>query len=405
VVVPLRRNRDFVALWVGQAVSSLGISISSFGYPVVVLAETGSAVRAGLVGSVLAGTAFVFRLPAGVLVDRWNRRAILVCCDLGRVLNAGAFALMLALGHFVFAQVLVVAFFEAALGVLFGPAESAAVRNVVAPEQIREAVAVNASRGSFAGVLGPPVGGLLISLSRALPFAADALSYLVSLVCIVSVKGRLQAERKSSTPPRRLGEVLDGLRFIRAHLFLRAALLVFMAFGLILGSIGLVILVLARNHGATAGEIGVMFAISASGGLVGGLLTSRLVQRVRPFTLFAIFVWSTTGAIFALTVLDAPVAYGLAGAVPFFFVPPLNAVVFGLIAEQAPDELQGRVVSAAIQIGSLLAPAGPLVAGALVAAAGASRAVVVYGCAVALFACAATASRGLRSYDPRQPAA
>jgi hypothetical protein len=69
---------------------------------------------------VLAGTAFFLRLPAGVLADRWNRRAILIACDLGRALNAGLFAIALALGHFVFAHVLVVAFVEAALGVLAG---------------------------------------------------------------------------------------------------------------------------------------------------------------------------------------------------------------------------------------------------------------------------------------------
>ena len=55
----------------------LGISISSFAYPLVVLDETGSPARAGLVGSVLAGTAFFLRLLASVLPDRWNRRGAL----------------------------------------------------------------------------------------------------------------------------------------------------------------------------------------------------------------------------------------------------------------------------------------------------------------------------------------
>lgn len=61
----LRANREFTALWIGQAVSNLGIGISSFAYPVVVLAATGSAVKAGAVGSVFAATAFVLRIPAG----------------------------------------------------------------------------------------------------------------------------------------------------------------------------------------------------------------------------------------------------------------------------------------------------------------------------------------------------
>src|SRR3954471_23419945 len=111
----LRRNRDYQALWLGQAVSNLGISISSFAYPVIVLTATGSPAKAGLVGSVLAGTAFFLRLPAGGLVDRWNRRAILIACDAGRAVNAGAFAAALAAGHLYFPHVLVVAFVEASL--------------------------------------------------------------------------------------------------------------------------------------------------------------------------------------------------------------------------------------------------------------------------------------------------
>jgi MFS family permease len=137
----------------------LGISISSFAYPLVVLDQPGSPAKAGLVGSILGGTAFFLRLPAGVLVDRWNRRAILIACDVGRALNAAAFAIALALGHFFYPQVLAVAFVEAALGVLFGPAEAAAVRRVVAPEQVRAAVAQNQSRSAIPGLIGPPLGG------------------------------------------------------------------------------------------------------------------------------------------------------------------------------------------------------------------------------------------------------
>src|SRR5439155_26104932 len=144
----LRRNREFVALWVGQALSSLGISISSFAYPLVVLDATGSPAQAGLVGSVLAGTTFFLRLPAGALVDRWDRKRVLVACDLGRALNSAGLAAALALGHFLLAHVLLVAFVEGALGVLYGPAEAVAVRRVVAPEQVREAVAVHQRRGA-----------------------------------------------------------------------------------------------------------------------------------------------------------------------------------------------------------------------------------------------------------------
>ena len=390
----LRHNREFAALWLGQAISNLGISSSSFAYPLVLLADTRSAVKAGAVGTVLAATAFVMRLPAGALVHLLSSRTILIACDLGRLLNSGLFALALALGHFWYPHVLLVAFFEAALGVLFGPAESAAVRRVVGPERMREAVAANASRSAVPGVLGPPLGGVLLAAGRSLPFVADAISYAASLVCILTVRSELGPERSEHRTP--IADALEGLRWLLRDRFLRTALLFFMAFGLVLGSVGLVLLVLARDHGAGSGELGLMFALTAGGGVLGALAAPRLVGVLRPHVLMLLFAWLAAAATLSLSVLDSPIAFGLAGAVAFFFVPPLNAAVFGRIGERAPDALQGRVTSAAIQVASLLGPIGPLAAGLLIADLGAHDAALAYGFVVAALACAATLSRPLR---------
>jgi predicted MFS family arabinose efflux permease len=375
----------------------LGISISSFAYPLVVLDETGSPARAGFVGSVLAGTAFFLRLPAGVLVDRWNRRAILIACDLGRALNAGAFAIALALGHFYFVHVLLVAFVEAALGVLFGPAEAAAVRRVVAPQQVREAVAQNQSRSAIPGLLGPPLGGALLGAGRALPFVADAVSYLVSLVCIASVRMPLGGGERAQTQGHPLEDVFTGLRWIWAQRFLRTLLLWFVGVSVVFSSIGLVVLVLARDRGASAGELGVAFAITSAGGVIGALLTPFLLRRVRPAPLVVSFAWISTATAFLLLAADSPYVIGALGGIAFLLGPAVNAIAFAAIAEGAPDELQGRVTSAGIQLASLGAPVGPLLAGVLLGALGPSRAIVVYGCALLVLALVASVSRRLRA--------
>jgi MFS family permease len=393
----LRHNREYRALWLGQAVSNLGISVSSFAYPLVVLTATGSAVKAGVVGTELAATAFVLRLPAGVLVDRWNRKVILVACDLGRAVNAAAFAVALAAGHFYYPQVLLVAFVEAALGVLFGPAESAAVRRVVAREQIRDAVATNQSRSAIPGVIGPPLGGVLFAAGRSLPFVADAISYVVSLVCVLSVRTTLQEDRLPPPGRHPVWEVFDGLRWIRQRPFLRTLLLLYMGFGLVLGSIGLVILVLARDRGASVGELGVMFAITATGGVLGAVAAPRILGHVSPRTCVVAFAWIATLATFSLTIAHSPYVLGAAGAVTFFFLPLLNAVAFTYVAEEAPDALQGRVTSAAIQIASLAAPIGPVLAGGLIALAGPVHTVAGYGCGFAAVALVASFASSLRT--------
>jgi MFS family permease len=400
---PLHRNREFVALWVGQAVSNLGISISSFAYPLVVLEATGSPTKAGLVGSILAGTAFFLRLPAGVLVDRWNRRAILIVCDAGRALNAAALATTLALGHFYFAQVLLVAVVEASLGVLFGPAESAAVRRVVAPEQVRDAVAQNQSRAAIPGLIGPPAGGALIAASRALPFVADAISYLVSLICVLSVRSPLGGGVRETSEGGPVAAVFVGLRWIWAHRFLRALLLWFIGVSVVFNSIGLITLVLARDRGATPAKLGAMFAITSLGGVVGALIAPALIRRVRPRTVIVAFAWTATAATFLLAAAHSPYVIGALGAVAFLFVPAVSAIALAAIASEADDELQGRATSAGIQLASLGAPLGPVAAGALLGATGAATAIIVYGCVLLGLAAVASVSPGLRTPSQRSP--
>jgi MFS family permease len=391
---PLHRNREFVALWIGNAVSWLGISISSFAYPLVVLQATGSAAKAGLVGSVLTATTFFLRLPAGALTDRWDRKRIMIVCDGGRAAASASLALALAFGHFHLWHVLIVAFLEGSLGTLFGPAESAAVRRVVAPEQRREAVALNTSRAQLPGLIGPPLGGALLSASRALPFVADAISYVVSLLAVLLIRTPLRDPPSEHDDTR---SIFDGIRWLWQRPFLRA-LLVWMGLGtLAFGGIGLVILVLARNRGASSLELGVMFSIMAIGSVAGALATPRLITRFSGRTLVVALAWTLAAAMLLLLPARSPYLIGLLGAVANFLVPAVGAVLFSTIATDAPDHLQGRTTAGAIQISSMPAPLAPLAAGLLLGAVGARHTVMVYGAFLVAIAVVATLSRGLKA--------
>jgi MFS family permease len=390
---PLHRNREFVALWIGNAVSWLGISISSFAYPLVVLQATGSAAKAGLVGSVLTATTFFLRLPAGALTDRWDRKRIMIVCDGGRAAASASLALALAFGRFHLWHVLIVAFLEGSLGTLFGPAESAAVRRVVAPEQRREAVALNTSRAQLPGLIGPPLGGALLSASRALPFVADAISYVVSLLAVFFIRTPLRDPPSEHDDTR---SIFEGIRWLWRRPFLRA-LLVWMGLGtLAFGGIGLVILVLARNRGASSLELGVMFSIMAIGSVAGALATPRLITRFSGRTLVVALAWTLAAAMLLLLPARSPYLIGLLGAVANFLVPAVGAVLFSTIATDAPDHLQGRTTAGAIQISSMPAPLAPLAAGLLLGAVGARHTVMVYGAFLVAIAVVASLSRDLK---------
>jgi MFS family permease len=121
----------------------------------------------------------LFYLPAGALVDRWNRKRVMLIADAGRALALGSLALVLAVGSLSLAQIIVVAFVEGSLFVFFSLAESAALPQIVPKEQLPTAVAQNQARVQGADLVGQPLGGALFGISRLLPFAADAVSYAV----------------------------------------------------------------------------------------------------------------------------------------------------------------------------------------------------------------------------------
>jgi MFS family permease len=179
----LWRTRSFGLLWVAQALSQLGTSVSAIAYPLVILDLTGSAAEAGLTATVLAASTLVLRVPAGSLVDRWHHRRIMLVADAVRGVAVtsvalAAFAQTLSVPH-----ILVVAVVEAAFGVFFGPAQFALLRVVMPPERRSDAIGLMQPASYAAALAGPVTGGAAYAFNASLPFAIDATSYFASFVC------------------------------------------------------------------------------------------------------------------------------------------------------------------------------------------------------------------------------
>ena len=95
----LWRNRDYMLLWSGQALSDIGGAVSELAFPLLVLAVTNSPAQAGFVAAFRALPATLFSLFAGVLVDRWDRKLVMLVCDTGRALSLASIPIAFALGH------------------------------------------------------------------------------------------------------------------------------------------------------------------------------------------------------------------------------------------------------------------------------------------------------------------
>src|SRR5205814_6613515 len=137
----LWRNRDYMLLWSGQALSDIGGAVSELAFPLLVLAVTHSPSQAGFVAALRALPGTLVSLFAGVLVDRWDRKRVMLVCDVGRALSLASIPIAFALGHLTAWQLYITALLEGTLMIAFKLAKTAAVSQVVTRAQLTTAVA------------------------------------------------------------------------------------------------------------------------------------------------------------------------------------------------------------------------------------------------------------------------
>ncbi len=397
---PLGANRDFRLLWLGSVVSVLGSRASAIAYPLLVLALTGSAADAGLVGFTATIPYLLLQLPAGALVDRWNRKHVMIACDAGRAVAVGSIVLALALDRISLAQIMTVSFIEGSLYVFHSLAEPAAVRNIAHPQHLPVAMSQIEARERGAALLGQPLGGFLFDLGRAVPFLADALSYLASLTALLLIKGRFQGERPQARSAF-VAEIGQALVWLWRQPFLRATTVLIAGSNLLFQALNLLVIVIAREQGASATAIGLLLAGFGVGGVLGSLAAPWFQRRLpmKAIVIGANWVWALAlpwvGIVDNLVVLAA-----LLGLMAF--VGPLWNVaidVYRLLI--TPDELQGRVGSAISLLAWGAIPLGSLLAGYLLDAFGSRTTAMVLSAAMILVACAASISPAIRRAPSR----
>jgi MFS family permease len=398
----LLENRDFTLLWSGEALSELGSQTSTVAYPLLVLALTGSPVKAGIVGLAKWLPLALFSLPAGVLADRLNRKHLMIGCDAVRLLGAASIVVALLAGEPAYAQVVVVAFLDGGLSVTSYIAERGALRQVVAAGQLSDAVAANEARVYAAGIVGPSLGGVMFAAARSLPFAADAVSFLCSTVAITATRSRFQKLREPAEVPssQLLRETMEGFAWLRARPFYRATALLFAAGNPVFTGMTLLAILLARHEHASAALIGLMLTLVSVGGLLGAALAGPLRRSVSVRALIAGEPWVALAVILLLLVVHAPLLIGVLVGAAEFGAPATNSVVAGSRVAAAPDHLQGRVQAAASTLSMSLAWLGPLAVGYLFEQVGATGTILaVAGWTLAL-ALAATCAPSIRHHAP-----
>jgi MFS family permease len=169
--ISLWRNRDYLLLWGGQVISNIGNEVSTIAFPLLVLLVTGSPAQAGFISALRVLTYVLLVLPAGAIVDRWDRKRMMIICDTVRTLCLASIPVALIFGHLTLVQLYIAAFFEEVFGTFFNIAEGSCLPLVVEKEQLTEAMGKVQATTGIAALFGPPLGGVLFALRSLLPFS------------------------------------------------------------------------------------------------------------------------------------------------------------------------------------------------------------------------------------------
>jgi MFS family permease len=399
----LRRNRDFNLLWGGQVLSTLGGQVSEIAFPLLVLALTHSPARAGIVGFAEILPMGLLMLPAGALVDRWDRKLVMLAADGARMLALGSVVAAIALDSITFGHIVAVALVEGVAFAFFSVGERSALRHVVPDSQLEAAMVRNQAREFTALLAGLPLGGVLFGLARIVPFVFDAVSYLVSIVTLLLIRVPFQAARGRERV-RLHTAVREGLRWFWRQPFVRTTSLLSMGNDFVLNSLYLVVIVLARERGASSSLVGGMLVFVGVGGVIGSALASPLVKRLSVRAVVVASQWLVV-ALTPLLFLPGKVTPGIVYGAMFLLHPAWSATVSTYRLRAAPDELQGRVQSISGMLSFVTRSVGYLGAGIVLEAAGTTPAVWAFLGVAVVVGLAAVASPAVRAGSRSRPRA
>ena len=341
----LWKQRNFMLLWSGQLASWMGTEVTGIALPLVVLALTGSPGQAGIVAAIRGIVYVIWSIPAGALLDRWDRKAVMVVSNLGSGLAMGSISLALALHELTLIQLCLACAVEGSFFVFANLGRFASLPRVVSREQFPAASAQLETADHNAILTGPPLGGFLYQAAGGFAtFLADALSYIINALTVLLIAVPLSMERPDEYTTIR-HDIREAVSWYRKQPILRFLNLITAGRVAVMSGLYLLIILLAREHNASAIAIGLIFAVAALGGILGSLVAGRVHGRfglrqillgVNLVSLLIVTLYAFAGDVYTLAAITAL----------FYAVDPVHQVATASYSAAAiPDAIRGRVVS------------------------------------------------------------
>lgn len=366
----LWRNPNFMKLWVGGSVSTIGSQVTVLAMPLIAVLSFGAGpAETGLMTAAGFAPMLLFGLPAGAWIDRLPRRPIRIAADLGSALVVACVPLAGLLGALRLEHLYVVAFFGGTFAVFSRLTVSALLPRLVERSQLLEANSAMLTSFSVAQIAGPALAGLLVQVvAPPVVLLIDAASFLVSAGCFVML-------REPPSPPReRAGssvreEIAEGLAWLRADAALFRLTVSIGLANLAWFAVQAVLVPFAtRDLGLSPALLGLALGVTGPASLVGATLAARSARR---FGVGPTMVASLVGEMLSRVVLllaggpplEAAAVLALSQGLFGFIAPLWDVNASSLRQSVTPQRLLGRVSAASGFVGMGTAPIGALLGG------------------------------------------
>ncbi len=356
------RRRDFVLMWVAQLVSTAGSSLTDLAAAIFVFDKTGSAFLVGVTLMATAVPSLIVGLIAGVFVDRYDRRMVMIASNLAQAVVVAAIPFLIGVDvSLLFVAILV----NAGVKQFFDPAYESLIPEIASDEELTAANAFLSIASFGSTAIGFAGAGLLAAIDIRFAFWIDALTFLFSAGCVFLLKVRSKIEVEEATS---VGVVITnvrtGVRTIAETPMLRSLFLLgaptFFAFGLW----NVLLLPMAiKVLGATEFEYGIQEGLTSVGFVAGSLFMARYADRLQTglWVFIGYFGMGVAGIFYGLspTILIAILWVIVSG----FFNSPSSVARQTLLQRNTPRELRGRVFSSMFVMRDIIFLAGMAGAG------------------------------------------
>jgi MFS family permease len=390
-------------VWWANTGSGVGDGVVTTALPLLAVSITRDPVLIAVVSAAFYLPWLLLSLPAGAVIDRYDRVAIMWRAQAVQAAVIALIAVLVAVGAASIAALVAAGFCLGSAEVMFSNAAQAELPRLVPAASLPKAngnLQVSLTLGQ--SFLGPPLGSALFAVARALPFGLGAGSFAASAALLSGLPRRESAggERLSMAGLR--SSVMEGLRWLLRHRLLRivAVLLGVANFGSAMGQATLVLLATQTLHVGTRGY-GLLWSAAAVGSILGGLANPAITRRVGEIPSLIIAMAAFAAVYGAIGLAPSAIVAGLLMACNGFFATMWNVVTVSLRQRIVPDELLGRVNSVYRMIGWGLIPAGALAGGFAARLAGLRAPYLASGvvCGVALLAALPVLLRARRAED------